>query len=197
MSRMAVGGVGPVLEENPVKRIEGEGPSERKRLPIGAEVLVEGKGVAFRVWAPRRKAVAVVIEGGEGVALDGQATIPLESEGDGYFSGVVPAARTGSLYHYKLDGDATFPDPASRFQPEGPHGPSMVVDPSAFAWSDSGWKGIELQGQVLYELHIGDVHGRGDLERGRCGTPRVERPRDHRSRDHARGRIPRPVRLGI
>ena len=57
---------------------------------------------------------------------------PLEAEGDGYFSGVVPAARAGSLYRFRLDGGDAFPDPASRFQPEGPHGPSQVVDPGAY-----------------------------------------------------------------
>ena len=47
------------------------------------------------------------------------------------------------------------PDPASRFQPDGPHGASAVVDPAAFSWTDSGWPGIKLEGQVLYEMHIG------------------------------------------
>lgn len=117
------------------------------RLPVGANVAAGG-GVHFRVWAPRRRSVDVLMEG-EG------RPIPLTPEPAGYFSGFVPTARAGTLYRYRLDGDGAFPDPASRFQPEGPHGPSRVVDPSAFRWTDSAWKGLTLPGQILYEMHIG------------------------------------------
>ena len=58
------------------------------------------------------------------------------------------------VYKYDL-GHGSFPDPASRFQPEGPHGPSQVVDPNAFEWSDKNWQGVTRQGQVVYEMHIG------------------------------------------
>ena len=95
----------------------------QRRIPIGAEVQRAG-GVHFRVWAPRRKTVHVLHEGG--------GETPLAAEGTGYFSGHVPAARAGTLYRYRLDGGGAFPDPASRFQPEGPHGPSQVVDPAAY-----------------------------------------------------------------
>jgi maltooligosyltrehalose trehalohydrolase len=122
-----------------------------RRLPIGAEVLSEG-GVHFRVWAPRRDKVEVVIEGGAGV---NHKAVELGREEGGYFSGWVGSARAGTLYRYRLDGKNDYPDPASRSQPEGPHGPSCVVDPSAFAWNDRGWRGISLKGQVLYEMHIG------------------------------------------
>jgi maltooligosyltrehalose trehalohydrolase len=74
---------------------------------------------------------------------------------DGYFEGssVAPA---GTRYQYRLDGDGRLlPDPASRYQPEGPHGPSEVIDPSAFVWTDRDWRGISLAGQVIYEMHIG------------------------------------------
>lgn len=79
---------------------------------------------------------------------------PLQAEGNGYFSALIATASSGSLYRYRLDGEAAFPDPASRFQPEGPHGPSRVVDPS-FAWTDAGWKGVSIEGQVIYEMHVG------------------------------------------
>ena len=115
----------------------------RRRLPIGAEV-VPGKGVHFRVWAPRSKSVGVELEG---------KVEPLEAEGDGYFSGFVKTAAAGQLYKYKLD-HGSFPDPASRFQPEGPHGPSQIIDPSTFRWTDSQWKGVP-EAQVIYEMHIG------------------------------------------
>jgi maltooligosyltrehalose trehalohydrolase len=127
--------------------------SVKRRLPIGAEVqpAEDGGGVHFRVWAPDRKLIAVVI--------DGQAT-PLTREtheGDtGYFSGLIGSAAAGTLYKFKLeDNDYLFPDMASRFQPEGPHGPSRVVDHTSFAWTDADWRGCRLEGQVMYEMHIG------------------------------------------
>jgi len=84
---------------------------------VGAEAQ-PGGGVHFRVWAPRRGKVEVVVD-----RMDPQ---PLASESEGYFSGLVPRARAGSLYKYRLDGADEAPDPASRYQPDGPHGPSRV-----------------------------------------------------------------------
>ncbi len=127
-----------------------------RRLPIGAEVLPAG-GVHFRVWAPGRRQVEVVFE-------EKIASVALTAESDGYFSGTVPNARPGSLYRYRLDGGAAFPDPASRFQPVGPHGPSQVIDPAAFPWTDQGWKGVRLEGQVIYELHLGTFTSEGTYE---------------------------------
>lgn len=121
-----------------------------RRLPIGAEVWPAG-GVHFRVWAPRAKQVEVVLE-----SAGSDASFTLEAEGGGYFAGFAPAARVGSLYRFRLDGDnALFPDPASRFQPKGPLGPSMVIDPNLFKWTDRTWEGGAIQGQVLYEIHVG------------------------------------------
>jgi maltooligosyltrehalose trehalohydrolase len=127
--------------------------SERgRRLPVGAEI--GDGGVHFRVWAPRCRSVEVVLE-------DAPATIPLAPEEDGYFSGWGDGAAAGSRYRYRLDGGDAFPDPASRFQPEGPHGPSQVVDPGAFRWSDDGWRGVGREGQVLYEMHVGTFTAEG------------------------------------
>src|SRR5262245_20608963 len=121
-----------------------------RRFPVGAEVLAEG-GVHFRVWAPRRREVDVVLEGGPG----SPGGVPLAAEGDGYFSGRVAPARAGTRYRLRLDGGDAYPDPASRFQPDGPHGPSQVIDPAAFRWTDADWPGVTPEGQVLYELHVG------------------------------------------
>jgi maltooligosyltrehalose trehalohydrolase len=122
-----------------------------RRLPVGAELVPDG-GVHFRVWAPRAERVDVVLEGGPG-SPDAQ---PLTADGDGYVAGIVHAAAAGTRYRYRLDGgERPLPDPASRFQPDGPHGPSQVVDPTAFAWSDAAWPGLVLPGQVFYELHVG------------------------------------------
>jgi len=136
-----------------------------RRLPIGAEPAPEG-GVHFRVWAPRRARVEVVLEGGPGSGAGGlRQTAELTPEPHGYFSGFVPAAGVGTLYRYRLDGDSClYPDPASRFQPEGPHGPSQVVDPSAFPWTDQGWRGVGLAGQVIYEMHVGTFTREGTWE---------------------------------
>jgi maltooligosyltrehalose trehalohydrolase len=79
----------------------------------------------------------------------------LERDDAGYFAGPVREARAGSLYKYRLDGGDWFPDPASRYQPQGVHGFSQVVDPDKFSWSDSNWQGVSIPGQVIYELHIG------------------------------------------
>jgi maltooligosyltrehalose trehalohydrolase len=120
-----------------------------RRLPIGAEALPEG-GVHFRVWALRRARVEVLFEG------DADSAFDLEREEGGYFSALVEHAGAGTLYRFRLDGeDYLYPDPASRFQPEGPHGPSRVVDPASFRWTDDEWKGASLKGQVIYELHVG------------------------------------------
>jgi len=120
---------------------------------VGAEVSPSG-GAHFRVWAPRRARVEVVTESAAGERLSAFA---LEAEEGGYFSTFDGEARDGTLYRFRLDGDDgyLYPDPASRFQPEGPHGPSRVVDPSLFDWTDGDWRGLPLRGQVIYELHVG------------------------------------------
>ncbi|MFO0930662.1 MAG: malto-oligosyltrehalose trehalohydrolase, partial [Gemmataceae bacterium] len=117
-----------------------------RRLPVGAEVTEEG--VHFRVWAPARQRVEVQLESAPGGCHS------LQPEGNGYYSGLVAGLTAGARYRYKLDGGGAFPDPASRYQPDGPHGPSEVVDPSAYRWADGGWKGCSAQGQVVYEMHL-------------------------------------------
>ncbi len=102
----------------------------------------------FRVWAPEHISVDLVIE--EGVR-------PLSAEPCGYWSASFADLPPGTLYRYRLDGrdDQVFPDPASRFQPHGVHGPSEVIDPSRFAWSDGQWHAPCLDRTVFYELHVG------------------------------------------
>jgi len=139
-----------------------------RRCPLGAELLPRG-GAHFRVWAPIRRRVEVVLEHGPGAP----AAISLESEPGGYWSGASPRAAAGTLYRFRLDGDGLYPDPASRFQPEGPHGPSRVVDPCGFRWSDAAWHGIGLEGQVLYELHVGSFTPEGVLDAARLQLPEL------------------------
>ena len=120
----------------------------RRRLPIGAEYQ-HGRGTHFRVWAPAARRVDVVFEGG---VLDAS---PLEHEGGGYFAGRIAAAGPGTRYRFRLDRGDAFPDPASRWQPEGPHGPSEVVELDAYRWTDGAWAGVAARGPVLYEMNVG------------------------------------------
>ena len=120
-------------------------PTVACHLPVGAEVVPEG--VHFRVWAPKRRRVEVVIE--EERALE------LTAEEGGYFSGLADEAKTGALYKFRLDGGDAFPDPASRFQPRGPHGPSQAIDPAAYEWTVRDLPDVGRDGQVIYEIHIG------------------------------------------
>ena len=133
-----------------------------RRLPIGAEVAPSG-GVHFRVWAPKRRRVEVESDG---------AFTELERDAHGYFAGLVPGLANGSRYKFRLDGDRRFPDPASRFQPEGPNGPSQVVDPSTFRWTDAAWRGIDSARHVFYELHIGTFTPEGTFA---AAATRLER----------------------
>lgn len=122
----------------------------------GAEVTDEG--VRFRVWAAAAQRVTVVLEW----PMRGEHD--LDAVGDGYFSGFVQGVAAGARYRFRLDGDGPFPDPCSRFQPEGPDGPSLVVEPRHFAWTDAQWRGIDMRGQVLYELHVGAFTREGTFD---------------------------------
>ena len=134
-----------------------------RRFPIGAEP--SSAGTHFRVWAPRRRTVEVLLETG--------AAAPLDREPSGYFSGHCPDSAEGALYRFRLDGCDAFPDPASRFQPSGPHGPSQVVDPARFPWTDAAWRGLALRGQVFYEMHIGTFTPEGTWEAARRQLPEL------------------------
>lgn len=122
-----------------------------RRFPVGAETRADG--VHFRVWAPDCHSVEVVL---------GNATqYELEREDRGYYSGFISEIGDGTRYQFRLNGVVLAPDPVSRLQPEGPHGPSQIVDPDRFQWTDQEWKGPELVGMVLYEMHIGSFTPEG------------------------------------
>jgi maltooligosyltrehalose trehalohydrolase len=101
--------------------------------------------------------VEVVIEG------ESEHAHPLRP-GPGYHSAVIPGVAAGARYRFRLDGAHAYPDPLSRFQPDGPHGPSLVVNPAAFPWSDEAWRGVALPGQVIYELHVGTFTPEGTFD---------------------------------
>ena len=138
----------PMQNAQPTVSKQAVSDRPRRRFPIGAETLGP-KGVDFRVWAPSAHAVKVLFE-------EGGSPVELHKEEGGYHSGFSANTLPGTLYRYEIDGSQqSYPDPASRFQPYGPHGSSEVIDSSAFQWTDAGWHGVKLEGQIIYEMHIG------------------------------------------
>lgn len=129
-----------------------------RRPSFGATPLENG-AVAFRVWAPFAKEMQVKLIG-PGRPI--QAA--MEATGRRCFEAVIPAVPVGARYFYTLNGDKDRPDPYARFQPEGVHGPSEVIDPNAFAWSDQRWRGIPLEAYIFYELHTGTFTPEGTFD---------------------------------
>ena len=108
-------------------------------MPFGAEITNEG--VRFALWAPTAREVALVIDGTEH---------PMPDAAGGWRRLVTAAARAGSRYQFRIDGDLLVPDSASRFQPEDINGPSLVVDPRAYELRDDAWRGRPWEETVLY-----------------------------------------------
>jgi len=125
--------------------------SFKRRYPVGAE-LIGPDQTHFRVWAPKAQRVDLVLEG-RAAKTPGKEFQPLAREKGGYFSGTANASA-GACYRFRVN-DRFYPDPASRFQPDGPHGHSCIVDPAGFRWTDSHWPGVTLKGQIIYEMHVG------------------------------------------
>jgi maltooligosyltrehalose trehalohydrolase len=126
--------------------------SKARSLPVGVEVVRhsgEPIGVHARVWAPNARKVELVVDEPQSTRWE------LQSEDDGYFSAFITSLGASTQYRLSVDGSEGYPDPASRYQPVGPHGPSSIVDPKAYTWSDAHWKGIRGQAHVIYEIHIG------------------------------------------
>jgi maltooligosyltrehalose trehalohydrolase len=133
-------------------------PEER----LGA-TLLDDRLCSFLVWAPRATQVEVQITSPR------ERNVTMEAVGRGYFRAIVEDAAAGALYRYRLDGQKERPDPVSRFQPQGVHGPSLVVD-HRFAWNDMGWRGIPLETYVLYEVHVGAFTPEGTFD---AAIPRI------------------------
>src|SRR5918997_1146263 len=127
-------------------------PAYPWEAPLGAHVA-PGGSTRFRVWAPRAGDVALDRDG---------AQTPLEPEGHGMYVADAPATP-GTDYAFVVDG-RRLPDPASRWQPEGLRGPSRVLDPGAFRWTDEGWQPPALRDLVLFELHTGTFTPEGTFE---------------------------------
>jgi maltooligosyltrehalose trehalohydrolase len=121
----------------------------RHNMPFGAECREDGS-VRFRLWAPAAHQVELCL-----ASSNSGTRVSLEAFDNGWFELVTDAAKPGTQYRFCIDGGQEVPDPASRFQPEDVHGPSEVIDPTAFGWKDDAWRGRRWEEAVIYELHVG------------------------------------------
>lgn len=127
-----------------------------RRIQPGASCL-DGRRCQFLVWAPKADSVDVhLISPVERVER-------MQRDAHGYWSAVLDDVLPGATYYYRLDGEDR-PDPASRFQSEGVHGPSTVVDPGTYHWNDASWHGLNRHDLVTYELHVGTFTDAGTFE---------------------------------
>ncbi len=118
-------------------------------MPFGAHLLANGK-VNFRLWAPSADKVELCLQDDER-----ELRLPMTPEPDGWYGLSTSLATIGSDYCYRIDETHYVPDPASRYQPEDVSGPSRVIDPDAFQWTDKAWYGLPWEDAVFYELHVG------------------------------------------
>lgn len=126
-------------------------------LPLGASRL-PGNDWRFSVWAPAARALSIHLVGSS------HRVVPMKCEDSGYFSADIENVELGARYFYRFADGRERPDPASRFQPEGVHGPSELVDLERFKWTDSSWPGQEMAACVFYELHVGTYTREGTFE---------------------------------
>lgn len=138
-----------------------DGGIRESSTPLGAWPTADGTN--FRVWAPKAQTIEVV---GTGVA-GRMFAHPLTRSDDGFFTAFVKGVSAGDRYRYRVNGGDAFPDPASRYQPEGVHGPSEIIDPHRFCWSDAAWRGIALEDAIFYELHVGTFTSEGTFAAAR------------------------------
>lgn len=120
-------------------------------MPFGTE-LQDGGKVRFRLWAPKARVVSVEVS---------SQKLPMNRLSGGWFELVTTEAAAGARYQFAIDQGVRVPDPASRFQPSGVHGPSEVVDPAGFRWQHTNWRGRPWEEAILYELHLGTFSPEG------------------------------------
>ena len=133
----------------------------RHDFPFGAQLQDDG-AVVFRIWAPAARRVDLVLES-MAAAPRAAIELPMTRLDDGWFMHRTRDACAGARYRYRIDGDLAVPDPASRFQPDDVHDASAVIDPCAYRWRDSTWRGRAWHETVIYELHVGTFTSRGDF----------------------------------
>ena len=115
--------------------------------------MLPDRSLRFRLWAPAAQQVELILKNGDNAEI----VLPMQSIAGGWFQIEISPlqAKPGTLYHYRLDGGLIVPDPASRANPQDVHGPSQVVDATAFIWQDDTWQGRPWHEAVIYELHMG------------------------------------------
>src|SRR5579863_9034945 len=123
---------------------------------IGAHPLSDGSS-EFVLWAPNSKQVSIRL-------TESNDLVPMRPTGRGYHEALVERCSAGRRYFFRLEDGRELPDPTSRFQPEGVHGPSEIADAKAFPWTDQGWKGRALKSSVIYELHVGTYSAEGTFD---------------------------------
>jgi maltooligosyltrehalose trehalohydrolase len=127
--------------------------------PPAPGATITSDGVWFGIWAPVAETVDVIVETG-----GRESRHAMERDEDGVFTALVHGAGAGSFYRFSVDGTPGTPDPRSRYQPFGVHGPSEVIDLSAFAWSDDEWTGLSNENLSIYELHVGTITPDGTFD---------------------------------
>jgi maltooligosyltrehalose trehalohydrolase len=148
-------------------------------MPFGAELLPDGGGTRFRLWAPGATRVELELTGagGAGVRRERPSRYPLEAAPGGWHGAVVREAHAGARYKFVVhsrNGEQTsVPDPASRSNPEGVHGPSAVVDPHSYAWRESSWRGLPWEAAIIYELHVGTFSRSGTFAAAARALPEL------------------------
>jgi maltooligosyltrehalose trehalohydrolase len=125
--------------------------------PLGANRRPTGEW-EFVLWAPHSQRVQLHILGSQGRLLD------MHRDERGYHYAVIEFLKPGTQYLYRLEDSRELPDPASRFQPEGVHGPSQLVDTGAFKWTNQDWTGVPLERSIFYELHVGTYTTQGTFD---------------------------------
>lgn len=135
-----------------------DGSKRPWRPSLGA--WLEDDRTHFRLWARHAERVQVEVQHRDAR----QESYPLQAVGDGYFAAALAEVAAGDRYRFRLDDGPPLPDPASRYQPDGPHAASQVVDASRFHWTDDHWPGIDPQTLVIYELHVGTFSPRGNYD---------------------------------
>ena len=126
-------------------------------MRVGANYLGDNR-CEFTVWAPLRQQVQLQVWTPE------ERVIPMEKDSEGYWRTTLTDVPAGSRYQYQLDAELTRPDPASHYQPQDVHNPSVVVNHQLFNWTDASWKGIPLEDLIIYELHVGTFTPAGTFE---------------------------------
>lgn len=130
--------------------------SIRSKRRLGANRLPDGSW-EFLLWAPNLRSVNVSF-------VETKKHLEMEPLDRGYFRAAAGNLAPDATYLYRLDDGRELPDPASQFQPDGVHGPSQIVDTSAFEWTDRNWNGRPLEGSIFYELHVGAYTREGTFE---------------------------------